>query len=343
MPNALLPPPGAAAQRRMAFLLIVCCAVIISFDGPLLRGMEAASAWQVNFYRAVALFAFAAVTVALRFGKDAAAAVGGIGLRGCAAGALFGLSTVTFVQSMALTTVANTLFILGAIPFFAALLARIFLKEKLGRATLATMGVAALGLGVMVAEGVAAGAGAGNALALLTAWLFASYTVILRGSRHREMLPALLVAATVILVVTAPVLGGRGGFGVSMRDLALCLFWGGALSGCAHWLFIIASRHLAAAEITLFLLLELALGPLFVWLLFAEMPSAWTLAGGALIVCAVAARAAVELRGGRSLSVPSPSTRSPSSSPSPPSPSPSSPSPSSPSPSPRSPSPSSPS
>jgi len=59
---------------------------------------------------------------------------------------------------MALTTVANTLFILGAIPFFAALLARVFLKEKLRRATLATMAVAALGLGVMVAEGVALGA-----------------------------------------------------------------------------------------------------------------------------------------------------------------------------------------
>jgi len=281
----------------MAFLFIVCCAVIISFDGPLLRGMEAATPWQVNFYRAVALLAFAAVAIALRFGGDALATVGGIGARGCAAGALFGLSTLAFVQSLALTTVANTLFILGAIPFFTALLARIFLKEKLRAATLATMAVAALGLGVMVAEGVAVGAGAGNALALLTAWLFASYTVILRGSRHREMLPVLLVAATVIIAVTAPALAGGGGFGVSMRDLGLCILWGGAFSGCAHTLFIIASRHLAAAEITLFLLLELALGPLLVWLMFAEQPSAWTLAGGALIVGAVTARAAVELRG----------------------------------------------
>jgi len=288
----------AAAPRRVAFLLIIICAVIISFDGPLLRAMDAATPWQVNFYRAVALLAFAVGAIALRFGRESRAVIKGIGGRGCAAGALFGFSTIAFVQSMALTTVANTLFILGAIPFFAALLARVFLKEKLRRATLATMAVAALGLGVMVAEGVALGAGAGNALALLTAWLFASYTVILRGSRHREMLPVLLVAAAVIIVVTWPVLARRGaGFSVSLHDLALCILWGGALSGCAHTLFIIASRHLAAAETTLFLLLELALGPLFVWWLFAEQPSAWTLAGGALIVGAVAARAAVELRG----------------------------------------------
>lgn len=303
-------PPGAS--RRGAFILIVICATLISFDGPMLRGMEAASAWQVNFYRAAALLGFAAGAIAWRFGREARAVVAGIGMRGCAAGALFGLSTIAFVQSMSLTTVANTLFVLGAIPFFTALLARVFLREKLSRVTWRAMAVAAVGLGVMAAEGIAAGASAGNALALACAACFAAYTVILRGSRHREMLPVLLVSAVVIMAATAPALLSGGGFAVSKRDLFLCLLWGGVLSGGAHWCFIIASRHLAAAEITLFLLLELALGPLFVWLLFAETPSAWTLAGGALIVGAVAARAGVELRApGRSLSQsPSPPSQS---------------------------------
>jgi len=284
--------------RRLAFVLIVCCATLISFDGPMLRAMQAATAWQVNFYRALALLAFATVAIGLRFGFESRAIITGIGARGCAAGALFGLSTIAFVQSMSLTTVANTLFVLGAIPFFTALLARVFLKEKLRAATLLTMAVAALGLVVMVAEGAALGVGAGNALALICAACFAAYTVILRGSRRREMLPVLLVSAVVIMAAAGLALAlGGDGFQAPARDLVLCLIWGGALGGGAHWCFIIASRHLAAAEITLFLLLELALGPLLVWLLFAEIPSAWTLAGGALIVGAVAARAGVELRG----------------------------------------------
>lgn len=293
MPNAPSTTPGTASKRRAAMLLIVCCAVIISFDGPMIRSMDAALPWQVNFYRSIALLGFVGTAIALRFGRASLAAISGIGVRGCVAGALFGCSTMAFVQSMVLTTVANTLFILGTIPFLAALMARLLLKEKLGTATVLTMAVAAVGLTVMVLEKIAVGGGAGSALALVSAACFALYTVLLRGGRHKEMLPVLLISALVIIVAAALVRAGD--LRISAHDLILCLIWGGLLTGTAHWLFILSSRHLAAAEVTLFLLLELALGPLLVWLMFAETPSAWTLAGGALIVCAVAARAVVEL------------------------------------------------
>jgi len=296
MPHALSTTPGAAPKRRAAMLLIVCCAVIISFDGPMIRSMDAALPWQVNFYRSIALLGFVGIAIVLRFGRASLAAVGGIGVRGCIAGALFGFSTMAFVQSMVLTTVANTLFTLGTIPFLAALMARFLLQEKLGTATVLTMAVAAVGLTVMVLDRLAAGGGAGSALALVSAACFALYTVLLRGSRHKEMLPVLLISALVIIVVAALVRAGD--LRISTHDLILCLIWGGLLTGTAHWLFIISSRHLAAAEVTLFLLLELALGPILVWLMIGEQPSGRTLAGGALIILAVAGRAALELAGG---------------------------------------------
>ncbi|MDD9856785.1 MAG: DMT family transporter [Gammaproteobacteria bacterium] len=296
MPNALSMTPGAASKRRAAMLFIVCCAVIISFDGPMIRSMDAALPWQVNFYRSIALLGFVGIAIVLRFGRASLAAISGIGVRGCIAGALFGFSTMAFVQSMVLTTVANTLFILGTIPFLTALMARLLLKEKLGTATVLTMAVAAAGLTVMVLENLAVGGGAGSALALVSAACFALYAVLLRGSRHKEMLPVLLISALVIIVVAALVKAGD--LRISTHDLILCLIWGGLLTGTAHWLFILSSRHLAAAEVTLFLLLELALGPILVWLMIGEQPSGWTLAGGVLIVSAVAGRAALELAGG---------------------------------------------
>lgn len=296
MLNAPSTTSGAASKRRAAMLLIVCCAVIISFDGPMIRSMDEALPWQVNFYRSIALLGFVGTAIVLRFGRASLAAISGIGVRGCIAGALFGFSTMAFVQSMVLTTVANTLFILGTIPFLAALMARLLLKEKLSRATVLSMAVAALGLTVMVSEKIAAGSVAGSALALVSAACFALYTVLLRGSRHKEMLPVLLISALVIIAVAALVRAGD--LRISAHDLILCFIWGGLLTGTAHWLFIISSRHLAAAEVTLFLLLELALGPLLVWLMIGEQPSGWTLAGGVLIVSAVASRAALELAGG---------------------------------------------
>ena len=61
-------------------------------------------------------------------------------------------------------------------------------------------------------------------------------------------------------------------------------------------MFITASRQLVAAELTLFMLLEFALGPLWVWLFVNEVPTRWALAGGLLVIGSVGARSIVEMR-----------------------------------------------
>ena len=261
-----------------------------------MRSMEAADPWQINFYRSVALFGVISVLVLLRYRGKFIAPIENIGALGCLAGVLLGIAGMAFLQALTYTTVANTLFILGAIPFFAALFARILLKEKLTRATLLTMLAAAAGLTVMVLEGIAIGSGAGNGFALLTAVMFALYAVIVRSKRQQDMLPTLLISALFIIIVS--LIMQADDLLVSAHDLLLSFVWGGLLSGVANWLFIYASRHLAAAEVTLFMLLEFALGPVWVWLVVNEQPSRWTIIGGMLIILAVAVRAVVELVGG---------------------------------------------
>ena len=278
-------------------VFMVVSSVVISFGGLIIRSMESALPWQINFYRSVALLGVVSVFILLRYRSQTIATIGNIGALGCLAGVVLGLAGMAFLQALTKTTVANTMFILGAIPFFAALLARILLKEKLSGATLLTMLVAAAGLAVMVFEGITTGSAAGNVFALLTALLFASYTVILRSRRQKEMLPALLISSVVIIVVS--LLVQAGDLAISLRDVVLSFIWGGLLSGVANWLFIYASRHLAAAEVTLFMLLEFALAPLWVWLVINEQPSLWTIIGGLLIILAVAVRAVLELMGWR--------------------------------------------
>ncbi len=284
--------PPVASNRGLAMGLVVISSVVISFGGLIIRSMEAAGPWQINFYRSIALFGVTCGYIAFRFRGRAWSAIGGIGALGVLGGVFLGLAGIAFLQALSRTTVANTLFILGAIPFFAAAMARIVLHEKLNRATMATMLAAAAGLSAMMLEGIGIGSGLGNMFALLTALLFASYAVVLRLNRHQEMVPALLVAALLIVAIAST---QAENLVISARDLALCFFWGGVLSGVANWLFIYASRHLAAAEVTLFMLLEIALGPLWVWWAMDEAPSRWTLIGGALIMLAVAVRASLEL------------------------------------------------
>jgi drug/metabolite transporter (DMT)-like permease len=62
-------------------------------------------------------------------------------------------------------------------------------------------------------------------------------------------------------------------------------------------LFTRAIRHLSALEASLLLLLEPVLNPMWAWLVHGEAPGPFTLAGGAVIVCATALRAIIAPRG----------------------------------------------
>jgi len=216
-----------------------------------------------------------------------------VGRFGILAGVLLAGAGISFIQAFAHTTIANALFIFGAIPFFAALLARLFLGERLRRSTLVTMLFAGSGLALMVFNGINIGSGFGNLMALATALCFAGYAVVVRYRRRVEMLPTLLIGSALIIAVSLPASGGN--LALPLHDILLCLFWGGCLSGFVNWTFIIASRHLAAAEVTLLMLIEFALGPVWVWWFIGETPNRWTLIGGSVIITSVAVRAILEL------------------------------------------------
>ncbi|MCK4869419.1 MAG: DMT family transporter [Alphaproteobacteria bacterium] len=298
-PTTLAPPttPAPVSRRGFAMGLVAVSSVVISFGGLVIRAMEDADALQINFYRSLALVTAIMTILIFQHRGNTIAHVRKIGRAGLLGGFLLGAAGICFLQSLTHTTVANTLFTLSAIPFITAALAWLVLGERLRRATLVTMVGAAAGIFVMMAEGVGAGSAYGNAMALVTACGFSGFAVIVRRYRGIDMLPTLLVSGAFIAAVS--LIARWDDLGISLHDLLLCILWGGVLSGIANWLFIVASRHLVAAEVTLFMLLEFALGPLWVWLFVGETPTGWTLAGGVTVIAAVAIRAAFELKRGQ--------------------------------------------
>jgi len=279
--------------RAWAMGLMIVSSVGISFGGLVIRTIEAADVWQINFYRSVALVVMVALIMSLRHGRASVARTRGIGRPGLLAGVMLAGAGICFLQSVTNTTVANTLFMLSAIPFFTAILARIFLGERLTRATLLTMCAASVGIVVMVSGGIGAGSFYGNMMGLLTAICFSCYTIIVRRHRGIEMLPALMVSGCTIIVISLVLRWGD--LAIPLGDILYCFLLGGILSGLANALFIAASKHLAAAELTLFMLLEFALGPVWVWLFIAETPTRATIAGGTIVIGSVAIRAGLEL------------------------------------------------
>jgi drug/metabolite transporter (DMT)-like permease len=296
--TALPETPTQPSRRAWAMGLMIVSSIGISFGGLIIRSIQSADVWQINFYRSIALIVMVALIMVMRHGRTAPAHIRGIGRPGLLAGFMLACAGMCFLQSITNTTVANTLFVMSGIPFCTAVLAWIFLGERLTRSTVLTMCVAAAGIVVMISGGIGAGSLYGNLMGLLTAVCFSCYAIILRRHRGIEMLPSLIVSGFFIILIAMVLRWGD--LAIPLRDILLCFFLGGVLSGLANALFIAASKHLVAAELTLFMLLEFALGPVWVWLFIAEVPTSVTLAGGAIVVGSVAVRAGLELTRNRS-------------------------------------------
>ncbi|RZO16301.1 MAG: DMT family transporter [Candidatus Thioglobus sp.] len=280
-------------MRKLAILLMIASSVVISFSGLIVRLLEVGPL-VMNFYRGLFLMCAVIVLLVVRYRGATVIRVIGVGWPGLIAGIMLAGAAMTFLQSLTHTTVANTLFLLGAIPFVTAALAWAFLKERPSSATLVTMIIAFVGIVIMIGEGFAIGSIYGNLMALLTTLFFSIYAVLVRHNRQVDMLPAILISTVIIMIAVA--LMRQGHLEISRQDLLLCLLWGGVMSGFTSACFIVASRHIIAAEVTIFMLLESALAPIWVWFFVNEIPSRWTLVGGALVISAVLGRTFAELR-----------------------------------------------
>ena len=267
------------------FLMIICC-ITISIGPLLFRNMESADIWQINIYRSVSWISALILILFFKYRTKIFKQIFAIGRWGIIAGVFLGSAQIFYMHALDNTTVANVLFILSSVPFVTALIAYLFIKETIKLPTIIMMAFAAVGIFIMVYEGISSGNAFGNLMAILTLLCFSCFPVILRKNRHIDMLPTLIVPALIIGLVGFIIKGND--INISDNDIILSFIWGGVLNGFAHAIFIIATRHLLAAEITLFMLLEFTLGPLWVWYFVGEVPAINTLYGGGIVMSAIA-------------------------------------------------------
>jgi drug/metabolite transporter (DMT)-like permease len=217
-------------------------------------------------------------------------------LLGCAA--LF-LASIGFVYALKNTTAANAAFLASITPLLAVVLARIFLGERLTRVTIGAIGVALVGLSVMVISDVNAGNMAGNLAALASAVGFATYTVCVRSDSERDWSPILPgYAALMILVCGIVTLSNGKTLLPPLRDTSYALLHGAVFIVVGTVLFNVASRSVPAVAMTIFAQSETVFVPLWVFVVLGEKPKPTTLLGGAIILAAVIGKAVLDARPG---------------------------------------------
>jgi drug/metabolite transporter (DMT)-like permease len=277
---------GLATDYCRGALLVGGAALLWSTAGLLVR-WTATDPWTTLFWRA----AFASVTlfVWLRIAAPGRMLPALRELRtiGLALAICLAASMISFINALALTTVANVMVFQAISPLVAALLAWAWLGEPLTGRTLFAMLTAFAGVAVMVSGDVRAGGLAGDAIGLIMAATSALTIVFARLDRHISMAAATIAGMVITMAVALPMTR----FALAADDYGLLALFGVGQMAFALVLFTTGVRLLPAADAGLITLLECVLAPLWVWFAFAERPEPRTIAGGVVVLGAVAVMA----------------------------------------------------
>ena len=258
--------------------------LLFTFDIPLLR-LAGGDQWTLIFGRGLLLFLAITAWWFLWYRMRGHKVPYINGWPGLIVACTNTLANVMFIAAVTRTTAANLVFILALVPILCALIARIVLGEKLHPWTWIAVFLSFLGVTIIVGDGLTTGTAFGDSLALGVALMTAIALSVIRKTGKN--------------VVTSLAVGSlASGLIASMWAAPLALSavgWGWlGLNGLiviplASALIALGPRYLPAPEVAMFFLLDTVLTPIWIWAIFAELPTLVSLIGGSIVVVTLAA------------------------------------------------------
>jgi drug/metabolite transporter (DMT)-like permease len=190
---------------------------------------------------------------------------------------------ISFIYSITNTSAAITLLCLAAMPFFTALLAFLFLKEKISLNVWISIFIATIGIVIMAVGNNEKNSIVGFIFGITSSIGFSIFSVTLRWRKETPKFTTVAIAGLFCFVIAASVilLKNQPFFSTSYNSSLFSLH--GTLVCIGMILYAIGSKAIPAAELTLLSLTEVIGGIFWVWLpLFGinEIPTTNTIVGG---------------------------------------------------------------
>jgi len=279
-------------KTNSAIFVVLVAGLFWSFGPLVVRNIDNAQLipWQYLFFRGSVIFLILNIYLFLAEGQKFINNYNKIGLSGLIGGISLGTANITFILSITSTSTAVTLLMLAAMPFIAAILAYVFLKEKISKTTLIAIIIAAAGVIFMSFDSKETGTVFGLVNGLLSSLGFAGFTVSLRWRKNTPKFTTVAISAIFCVIVSILVLlFNDSTVLVSLKNTSLSALHG-FLVCLGLILYSTKSKYLPAADLTLLSLTEVLGGIFWVWLpLFGinEVPSTNTLIGGAIITFSI--------------------------------------------------------
>jgi drug/metabolite transporter (DMT)-like permease len=207
------------------------------------------------------------------------------------------LANILFIAAITKTTAANLVFILALNPVFCTILGAVFLRERLPRAVWYCIGGSMLGVMIIGWDGISTGTYAGDLLAVGVALCTATGLTVVRQS-GRNVVPSLAAGSLCSAALAYWMIGGNAS-ALSTEGWGWIGLNGLLVIPLASGLIALGPRYLPAAEVAMFFLLDTVLTPVWIWLVFGELPTERAAVGGMAILASLLALGAWRMRGGK--------------------------------------------
>ena len=270
---------------RIAVPVVLFAGLLWSFGPLVVRYMDNPHLvpWQYIFGRGLTIFILLNLYLFFEEGKNFYKNYYKIGLSGVIGGSGLGVAMITFIYSITNTSAAVTLLCLAAMPFFTALLAFLFLKEKISLSVWISIIIATAGILIMAIGNSGEKSFIGFIFGLTSSIGFSIFSVTLRWRKETPKFTTVafsglfcVVFASIIIIANDLVF-----FSTSYNGTLFSLH--GTLVCFGLILYSIGSKAIPAAELTLLSLTEVIGGIFWVWVpIFGinEVPSTNTIIGG---------------------------------------------------------------
>ena len=270
------------------YVFAIVAPIFWSLAGVIVKSLEQATEWQINFYRCGSLAIFVALLTLLRYRHSTLVVIRSGGMKALLAGALLSGAMICNIVALKYTTVAVAVLVMAAAPIFAALLGRVFLSEAVGIRGWISVALGVVGLAIMVGGRLQLGDTLGVAVAILGIMFFGAYTVSLRVGKMLDMTPAVFYGGVIGALVGMSMSFVTGvGLAIPLVEAFWCTLLGIVQLGIGSVLFALAAQTVPAVQLTIFALGEPLLAPLWAWVGIGEVPSGATMIGGAVLFSAL--------------------------------------------------------
>jgi drug/metabolite transporter (DMT)-like permease len=270
---------------KIAVPVVLFAGLIWSFGPLVVRYMNEPQLipWQYIFGRGSTIFILLNLYLFFEEGKDFYKNYFKMGMSGLIGGSGLGIAMICFMFSITNTSAAITLLCLAAMPFFTALLAFLFLREKITLNVWISIIIATIGIAIMAIGTDNQNTIVGFIFGITSSVGFSVFSVSLRWRKETPKFTTTAFAGLFcVIFASIMILTNDLVFFSSSYNSALFSLHG-TLVCLGLILYSIGSKAIPAAELTLLSLTEVIGGIFWVWLpLFGinEIPTNNTIIGG---------------------------------------------------------------